>query len=109
MLIYEYKLRLSSTQQTAIDAAIRTAQFVRNKALRMWMDGRRIGRSDLQALCAELARDFSFAAQRNSTRWRGRRRRIGPGKPLPASTTTARQLPEQETREEEGVSPLSAA
>jgi IS605 OrfB family transposase len=66
MLIYEYKLRLSSTQQTAIDAAIRTAQFVRNKALRMWMDGRRIGRSDLQALCAELARDFSFAAQLNS-------------------------------------------
>lgn len=66
MLIYEYKLRLSSTQRQAIDAAIRTTQFIRNKALRLWVDGRNVGRNDLQALCADLARDFPFAATLNS-------------------------------------------
>jgi putative transposase len=66
VLIYEYKLRLSVTQQHAIDVAIRTTQFVRNKALRLWMDGRGVGRADLQALCADLARDFPFATHLNS-------------------------------------------
>ena len=40
MLLYEYKLRLSPAQQAAIDEAIRTTQFIRNKALRLWMEGR---------------------------------------------------------------------
>ena len=66
MLVFEYKLRLSLTQQTAIDAAIRTTQFIRNKALRLWVDGRGVGRSDLQALCAQLAQEFPFAATLNS-------------------------------------------
>jgi putative transposase len=66
MLVYEYKLRLASRQQTAIDEAIRTTQFVRNKALRLWMDGRGVGRGALQALCARLAQEFSFAARLNS-------------------------------------------
>jgi putative transposase len=66
MLIYEYRLRLSSTQQTAIDAAIRTTQFIRNKALRLWMDGRGVGRKDLQARCVQVAQNFPFAAQLNS-------------------------------------------
>jgi IS605 OrfB family transposase len=59
-------LRLSLTQQAAIDAAIRTTQFVRNKALRLWMDGRGVGRNELQTLCAQLPRDFPFAAALNS-------------------------------------------
>src|SRR5262249_11783046 len=66
MLIFEYKLRLSLPQQAAIEAAVRTTQFVRNKALRLWVDGRGIGRNDLQAHCAELARDYPFAAHLNS-------------------------------------------
>ena len=66
LLIYEYKLRLSLGQQAAIDAAIRTTQFVRNKALRLWMDGQGVGRGDLQALCVQLAQNFSFAAHLNS-------------------------------------------
>jgi putative transposase len=69
MLVYEYKLRLATRQQTAIDAAIRTTQFVRNKALRLWMDGRderMVGRRELQALCAQLAHDVPFAARLNS-------------------------------------------
>jgi putative transposase len=39
MLLYEYKLRLSRAQDAAIDEAIRTTQFIRNKAVCLWMDG----------------------------------------------------------------------
>jgi hypothetical protein len=35
MLICEYKLRTNAQQQTAIDEAIRTVQFIRNKCLRL--------------------------------------------------------------------------
>jgi hypothetical protein len=35
MLLYEYKLRLSRAQAAAIDEAIRTTQFIRNKAVRL--------------------------------------------------------------------------
>jgi putative transposase len=48
MLILDYKLRVNQAQQKAIDEAVRTAQFIRNKALRLWMDGRGIGDNDLQ-------------------------------------------------------------
>ena len=40
MLLYEYKLRLAHAQAAAIDEAIRTTQFIRNKCVRLWMDGR---------------------------------------------------------------------
>ena len=66
MLILEYKLRTNQVQRAAIDEAIRTTQFVRNKALRLWMDGRGVGQSDLQALCSQLAKDYPFAARLNS-------------------------------------------
>jgi putative transposase len=66
MLILEYKLRTNKAQQSAIDEAIRTTQFVRNKALRLWMDRRGVNQADLQALCSQLARDFPFAAHLNS-------------------------------------------
>ena len=66
MLILDYKLRTNQTQQRAIDEAIRTTQFVRNKALRLWMDGRGVSQDDLQALCAQLAQAFPFAARLNS-------------------------------------------
>jgi len=55
MLIYEYKLRLSRAQQAAIDEAIRTTQFIRNKCVRLWMDGRGVTANDLQTLCSRLA------------------------------------------------------
>jgi putative transposase len=61
----EYKLRLSRAQ-AAIDEAIRTTQFIRNKALRLWMDGRGVSANDLQILCARLAHEYPFAAALNS-------------------------------------------
>ncbi len=66
MLILEYKLRANQQQQSAIAEAIRTAQFIRNKALRYWMDNQGVGQYDLQALCSQIARDYPFAARLNS-------------------------------------------
>jgi putative transposase len=66
MLLYEYKLRLSHAQAAAIEEAIRTTQFIRNKALRRWMDGRGVSATDLQLLCARLAHEYPFAARLNS-------------------------------------------
>nr|BBH85824.1 hypothetical protein KTC_05750 [Thermosporothrix sp. COM3] len=39
MLIYEYKLDGSKAQFAAIEEAIRTTQFIRNKCLRLSLDG----------------------------------------------------------------------
>lgn len=66
MLVYEYKLDASPAQYARMDEAIRVGQFVRNKCLRLWMDGRGVGRSDLQAHCAALAAGYAFAAKLNS-------------------------------------------
>jgi putative transposase len=66
MLMLEYKLRVNQAQQAAIEEAIRTVQFIRNKAVRLWMDGCGVGQSDLQALCAQLGRNYPFAARLNS-------------------------------------------
>src|SRR6266571_4254990 len=66
MLIYEYKLDGSKQQYAAIDEAIRTVQFIRNKCLRLWMDERGISNNDLQCYCAVLAKNYPFASRLNS-------------------------------------------
>ncbi|HEX6477638.1 MAG TPA: transposase [Ktedonobacteraceae bacterium] len=66
MLIYEYKLDGHQQQYQAIDEAIRIVQFIRNKCLRKWMDGRGVSKNDLQCYCAVLAREYSFASFLNS-------------------------------------------
>ena len=67
MLIREAKLKNGTNQQySAIEEAIRTAQFVRNKAIRYWMDNQGVSKVDLYALCKDLAKEFSFAKQLNS-------------------------------------------
>jgi len=66
MLVYEYKLDGSKKQYAAIDEAIRTAQFIRNKSLRLWMDGKNISQNDLQTNCAVLAYEYPFARRLNS-------------------------------------------
>src|SRR6266568_1061019 len=66
MLIYEYKVDGNTQQYAAIEEAIRTVQFIRNKCLRKWMDGRGISKNDLQCYCAVLAQEYSFAACLNS-------------------------------------------
>jgi len=48
MLVYEYKLDGNKKQCAAIEEAIRVVQFIRNTCLRLWMDGDRVNKNDLQ-------------------------------------------------------------
>ena len=66
MLVYEYKGDGTKRQYAAIDEAIRTVQFIRNKCLRLWMDTPGISSNDLQCYCAVLAKEYPFAARLNS-------------------------------------------
>ncbi|WP_420889771.1 RNA-guided endonuclease InsQ/TnpB family protein, partial [Fischerella thermalis] len=66
MLVLEAKLKGKQSQYNSIDEAIRTALFIRNKALRHWIDNKNIGKNDLQKLCAVLAKEFDFANKLNS-------------------------------------------
>jgi putative transposase len=66
VLIVEYKARVSVAQQSAIDEAIRSVQFIRNKAIRLWMDTRGTKAYDLNQYSAQLAKDYPFAARLNS-------------------------------------------
>ena len=66
VLIYEYKLDVTKAQASSIEEAIRIVQFIRNKALRLWMDTRGTSKNDLQCLCSQLAKDFPFARRLNS-------------------------------------------
>lgn len=66
MLIYEFKVKAKLAQYAAIDEAIRTAQFIQNKCLRFWMDGKEVSKYDLNKYCAVLAKEFGFADELNS-------------------------------------------
>jgi putative transposase len=66
MLVFEYKAYGKPNQFNAVDEAIRTVQFIRNKAIRLWMDGGAKSCYDLNKYCAVLAREFPFANQLNS-------------------------------------------
>lgn len=65
MLILEYKLVTPKEQRNAIEEAIRTVQFIRNKALRLWKDTH-AKPYDLNRYCAVLAKEFPFANRLNS-------------------------------------------
>ncbi|HEY9871874.1 MAG TPA: transposase [Candidatus Obscuribacterales bacterium] len=66
MLVLELKAYGKSKQFSAIDEALRTVQFIRNKALRFWMDGLGKTQYDLNKYCAVLAKQFSFCNELNS-------------------------------------------
>ncbi len=67
MIVIEYKIKAKQHQYQAIDEAIRTGQFVRNKALRYWMDNKGVNKYDLNKYCRILAKEFVFANKLNST------------------------------------------
>jgi putative transposase len=67
MIVLEYKLKGKQYQYQAIDDAIGTGQFIRNKALLLWMDGEKVNKYDLNKYCAVLAKEYSFANELNST------------------------------------------
>jgi putative transposase len=65
-LVYEYKLSGNKKQYAAIEDAIRIVQFIRNKSLRLWMDGEKVSKNDLQTNCKVLAQEYPFARKLNS-------------------------------------------
>jgi putative transposase len=67
MIVVEFKVQGKTTQYAAIDEAIRTAQFVRNKAIRFWMDNKGVGQKDLYRLSKSIRQEFSFANALNSS------------------------------------------
>src|SRR5260370_12117814 len=66
MLVYEHTLDGAKAQYARMDHAIRIAQFVRNKSLRVWMDVPGTSANALQIQCSQLAKDVPFAAVLNS-------------------------------------------
>jgi putative transposase len=67
MLVLEFKAKGKTTQYAAIDDAIRTAQFVRNKAIRHWMDNSCVGQKELYRIAKKLRQEFPFAKALNSS------------------------------------------
>ncbi len=66
MFVLEAKLRGSTKQFAVIGEMIRTAGFVRNSCIRHWMDRCGVGKYDLSALCAVLAKKYEWAQKLNS-------------------------------------------
>jgi putative transposase len=67
MFVLEYKLRGKPSQYQAIDEAIRTVQFVRNKCLRYWEDNKGVGQKDVYKYVTQLRSEYPFVQDLNST------------------------------------------
>ncbi|TFI51521.1 transposase [Mastigocladus laminosus UU774] len=69
MLVLEYKVKGKQQQYQAIDEAIRTTQFIRNKAIRYWMDApkeAKINKIALNNYSTTLRKEFKFVEELNS-------------------------------------------
>jgi putative transposase len=66
MLVFEFKAYGKSAQIKAVGDAIRTAQFIRNSCIRLWIDAKNTDKNDLNKYCAVLAAKFPFANELNS-------------------------------------------
>ncbi|MEI2577241.1 RNA-guided endonuclease InsQ/TnpB family protein [Scytonema sp. PRP1] len=69
MLVLEYKVKGKRQQYQAIDEAIKTTQFIRNKAIRYWMDAPKEQKVDKIALnnySTALRKEFEFVKELNS-------------------------------------------
>jgi len=69
MLVLEYKVKGKPSQCQAIEEAIRTVQFIRNKCIRYWMDApkeAKINEFALNKYSTELRNQFSFVQELNS-------------------------------------------
>lgn len=69
MIVLEYKVKAKLHQYKAIDEAIKTVQFVRNKSIRYWMDMSRNIKIDgfaLNKYSTQLRSEFAFVKDLNS-------------------------------------------
>jgi putative transposase len=65
-VIVEFTLKGTPRQYRALDEAIRTTQFIRNKCVRWWQDTRGITPADLNRYCRVLAQEYAFVCKLNS-------------------------------------------
>jgi putative transposase len=66
MIVLEFKAKGKITQYAAIDEAIRTTQFVRNKIIRYWMENPGVGQKELYRHNTALRAEFPFVKALNS-------------------------------------------
>lgn len=69
MLVFEFKCKGNQQQYKAINQAIRTGQFIRNKCLRYWLDAPREEKVNYAAMCKiipNLFEEFPFVKNLNS-------------------------------------------
>ena len=66
MFVIEYKVKPVASQIKAIEEAVRTTQFVRNKVLRFWMDNRGVGKIEMFRHNTFLRSEYSFVKELNS-------------------------------------------
>ncbi|BAY61620.1 transposase [Calothrix brevissima NIES-22] len=69
MLVLEYKVKGKKHQYDAINEAIRTTQFIRNKAIRYWMDApkeAKVNKIALNNYSTALRKKFKFVEELNS-------------------------------------------
>jgi putative transposase len=66
VFIYEFRVNPKPQQIDAINEAIRTAQFVRNKVLCYWMDNRGVGKAEMFRYNTLLRKEFKFVEDLNS-------------------------------------------
>jgi putative transposase len=66
MIVLEFKLKGKPYQFRAIDEAIRTTQFIRNRCVHLWRETRGLGPADLSAYCRLLAQERAFVRKLNS-------------------------------------------
>ena len=71
MFVYEFKVKPKPQQISAIEEALRTYQFVRNKVLRYWMDNPSqvqggVGKTEMFRYNTLLRKEFKFVEDLNS-------------------------------------------
>lgn len=66
MFVLEFKCYGKENQYKSIDEAIRTAQFVRNKCVRYWMENSGVGQKGIYAYSTILRKAFPFVTNLNS-------------------------------------------
>src|SRR5205809_7701403 len=66
MVILEFKLKGKQRQYVALEEAIRTTQFIRNKCVRLWQDTRCTTPAELNRYCRILAHENTFVRKLNS-------------------------------------------
>ncbi len=66
VIVLEFKAQGKPTQYSAIDEAIRTAQFVRNKCVRYWMNNPGVGQKELYRHNTALRAEYPFVKALNS-------------------------------------------